>query len=254
MKKLLYALLLVTATSVFSETDHDALRAINDIRKGRPNSNAIEDLYVSDDGTIRGDLTVMGNETIAGNVSVKGTLTTTGAVTQNGNLDVNGNGEFNSITVRTNGTVGGNLSVTGNVIVVGSVTGQNVTCNGQFNANGNTTLGDNSADRVAVNGNIAFIPSVQVVTNGQVITLTGPYVELSNTDIPSCTNRLAAVQPGLLNFVINIYNRGTNDIVITEAAPFTCAGTSLTIGPKDCFDLNVRNTNDLVQSMPIMNN
>lgn len=257
MNKVLALLLLLSCyalpKTVFSETDKDALRAINDIRKGKPNANAIEDLYVTDDGTIRDDLTVIGDGIVGGTMVVSGRITAAGSTIAGSTTN---NGAF---------TVNGNATITGNAVVSGAITGaslnvsglasfQNVDINAQFNANGATTLGNDSADRVAVNGNIAFIPSVVVVTNGQVINLTGPYVELSNTDIPSCTNTFAAVQPSMVNFIINVYNRGTNDIVITEAAPFTCVGTSLTIGPKDCFSLIVRNTNDLVQSVPVTNN
>ena len=111
MKRLCLAFLLL-ASIAKAETDTRAFGAINDIQKGRHNQNAIEDLYVTDDGLIRDDLTVLGDEIVGGNLVVTGTVTSTGSSS-------GGNATFNNITVRTNSTVLGSQIVG---VVSGKVT------------------------------------------------------------------------------------------------------------------------------------
>ena len=211
MKRLCLAFLLL-ASIAKAETDTRAFGAINDIQKGRHNQNAIEDLYVTDDGLIRDDLTVLGDEIVGGNLVVTGTVTSTGSSS-------GGNATFNNITVRTNSTVlgsqivgttltvsgrvsnagftsvgastnTGNLRVEGDLTVTNQITVNNLTAQGLISANNQdasgvfrslstTVIGDGTNDTCNMSASLVISNTVTLSGgNARYISNQGFYAEV----------------------------------------------------------------------------
>lgn len=139
---------LIMAGAALAETDSKALGVLDSIRRGRNNSDQIDDLRVRDDATIGGDLTVSG--------TINGAAGGIGA----GDIGVTSG----SIVVGQSGNVGGVVAMSGDV---------KIATNGTASIQANAVVSSNITDGTIVNADIGALAAIALskvtVASGQVV-------------------------------------------------------------------------------------
>jgi fibronectin-binding autotransporter adhesin len=178
--------------------------------------------------TIAGSITQTGGASVAlsGDLNVNGGKFTVAAATGNtniaGTLTAAGQANFNGVVNANSG-----LAVSGNNLTVGGAnftvtTGGSVTANGNLSVNGSTTLGDNAADAVTMNGQTVKIASVpQSSSSTGVVTRNGS----GNLEV-STANFVTSVLPLDPNAAVRTDVTGRLESVVLTDGQFLIGSTS----------------------------
>jgi hypothetical protein len=155
-------------------------------------ATSLSSLITSGNATIGGTLGITGGLTIPGTLSVTGASTLTGAVGMGSTLNVTGLSTLASLGVTGAATVGTTLGVTGLstlaslavtagstldslavtnaatlgslAVTAGATVGTSLAVTGDLTANGNTTLGNQNTDTLALNSDNITVPNLSPVT------------------------------------------------------------------------------------------